>query len=262
MLGLYEISAKHYELASSCMVRRNPKCSVVGKICAFEMYAKIVNLNMIQNNIKGLERCSVHILQNMDSIEFSRSFSSKYYVKSLEELVKYAQKHGIPKLLTKLKYNYMKYLFKEKGFKQALTFFDQVILKHQEWIQIDDLVELECVCICVLAILRREANATKENEDVCELHQEVENNSQNLSAKCFWECLKKRNIEGLEEAVKRLSEMNECHERIIEDPVSEQVIEDPFNDDIMEDPGTKKLFEDSGTEQTVEDPGQNIRRIN
>ncbi|KII73902.1 hypothetical protein RF11_15603 [Thelohanellus kitauei] len=226
------------------------------------MYEKIVNLNMIQNNIKGLERCSAYILQNMDSSDLSRSFSSKYYGKGLEKLVKYAQKHGIPRLLSKLKYKYMKYLFKEEGLKTALTFYQEVILYHRPWDLINDRIELSCVCVCVLAILRREANATKENEDVCELHQEVENNSQNLSAKCFWECLKKRNIEGLEEAVKRLSEMNECHERIIEDPVSEQVIEDPFNDDIMEDPGTKKLFEDSGTEQTVEDPGQNIRRIN
>ncbi|KII70271.1 hypothetical protein RF11_13511 [Thelohanellus kitauei] len=193
----------------------------------------------------GLERCSEFILQKLDSSELSRSFSSKYYDKGLEELVKYAQKHGIPKLMTKLKYKYLKYLFKEKGIKQALTFYDDVIRKSISWDQFGDWVELRCVCVCILAILRREGIVQISNDDVSKSPQDVENNFQNLSVQRFWECLKKRNIDGLEETVKRLSAKSEDPEAFIEDPVLEHVVEDPCKE---------QLNQDSGTEQVVKDP--------
>ncbi|KII73657.1 hypothetical protein RF11_16479 [Thelohanellus kitauei] len=93
----------------------------------------------------------------------------------------------------------------------------QVIVYHMGSNPCLDLIELRCVCVCVLAILRKEADVDKQNDDVCKVSQECENTSENVSVNKLWECLRYRNIDGLEEAVKGLNTKSENTENVLED---------------------------------------------
>ncbi|KII73662.1 hypothetical protein RF11_12213 [Thelohanellus kitauei] len=188
------------------------------------------------------------------------SFSSKYYDSGLEKLVKYGQKHGVKRLLTKLKYEYAKHLFKAYGLKQAFPFVLQAVMIYSINHECLDLIELRCVCVCILAMLKKEAKVSKLNDDFYDHSQECGQPSQDLTVKTLWKCLHNRNNEKLIDTLKRLITKKKISLQVAEEPGTEKINEDTSKEVVIGDPATNNLVEDPVTGPDIQNSGSEQRR--
>ncbi|KII60833.1 Soluble NSF attachment protein [Thelohanellus kitauei] len=223
-LGKFKLAAMSYELARQCALKCNPGFSI-------DCYIKAVTLYIEDDFYDGLERCTETMSLIFELGEIDKSLAPKFYEQSIDLFVKYAYKDNVKSFVNIFKFQYARHLYLEKDYQGSLPLFKDVALAEPTNTSNDECIYISRVYTCLVAILALGPEAPKYIYKLSKRSQEFKQSSQYLIIKIILECIRNRNFEGLEEAVKSLTTKGERFELFysrVRDNIDNIPITDPL----------------------------------